>query len=382
MLPLRVQLIAPSAVRQTITGISQFIKQLQHSIRAAGCEAWTTYPSPITLPWPINQSLKLAGLDLGSVSTLYPVRAGVEKADVYHLMFQSLAALLFVQRFPGPVVATALDIIPYLVRGDPELNYFTKRRQYWAYRLSLAGLQRAAAVVTISQYAKRTLVESLNLSEARVHVIPIAVGRAKFRPRMVPQAFYAKYHLDRHAQYILYVGTNDPRKNLRTLLQAFALVKRECDNVKLLKVGGPNSCQAHARLLILAAALGIQDDVTFLEAIPDDEIPLFYNVASVFTTASLHEGFGLPVLEAMACGTPTVCSNATALPEVAGEGALLVDPTDAAGLATALLHVLQDHCLRKRLAERGFIQAAHFTTSRMGQESLRVYQSVLQKPRA
>jgi glycosyltransferase involved in cell wall biosynthesis len=235
---------------------------------------------------------------------------------------------------------TVLDIIPYLVRHDPELNTFRHPIDYLFYRLALAGLRRADALIAISEYTKRTLVEALGLLPERIQVVYPAVDHEKFHPMAVPDAFWAKHGLDKKWRYILYVGSDDPRKNLKTLVRAFALVRRQVGNVKLLKVGAPHFLRERQQLLALVEELGLEEGVLFYDHVPDEDLPLFYNVADVFVMPSLYEGFGLPALEAMTCGVPVVCSNTASLPEVVGDVGILVNPVDVEEMAAQICKVL------------------------------------------
>ena len=188
----------------------------------------------------------------------YPLRAQLESADLYHLTGQMLATLLLFQQFPRPVVVSVLDIIPYLVHEDPELNTFRHPIDYMFYRLALAGLRRADALIAISEYTKRTLVDALHLREKQIHVVYPTVDHEKFRPMLVSDAFLSRYGLAKELQYILFVGSEAPRKNLSTLIRAFAQVKQHLPRVKLLKVGSSQFSQERRKLEALIASLGLR----------------------------------------------------------------------------------------------------------------------------
>jgi glycosyltransferase involved in cell wall biosynthesis len=276
----------------------------------------------------------------------YPLRAHLEPADVYHLTTQTMATLLWTQAFHAPVVVTVLDIIPYLVRHNRDLQISRSAGisaifDWWFYRLALAGLRRAQALIAISAWTRRTLQVALGIPLERIYVVYPALDHNKFRPMPVPEQFRAHYGLDAEAQYILYVGSDDPRKNLSTLLKAFALLKQRISNVKFLKVGMPYFVEARKRLLMLIETLGLRGDVLFFDDVADDVLPLFYNVADVLAFPSLYEGFGLPLAEAMACGTPVICSDTAVFREVAGDAALFVDAQDVEMWADVLADFLE-----------------------------------------
>lgn len=368
---MHIQLIAKADA--SLTGTSRYAQELRRSLQQMGHQVSLTSPDPLPGPGPLMRGLKRAGLDLQAFFASYPLRVCLEQADVYHITAQTMATLLWLQQFPAPVLVTVLDIIPYLVRGDRQLDTSGHALNRLFYRLALHGLRRASALVAISQYTKRTLVEHLGLPSGRIHVVYPAVDPQKFRPWDVPDAFRARYGLGTDQQYVLYVGSDDPRKNLSTLVQGFALLRQTMPRAKLLKVGAPHFPQERQRLLALVDDLGIQEDVLFFDHLPDDELPLFYNVADVLAMPSLYEGFGLPVAEAMACGTPVVCSDATSLPEVASGSALLVSPHSPHDLASALVQVLMDGSLAGEMRRKGRNRLARFASESVTEGLMQAY---------
>lgn len=369
---LRVQLIAK--LDSGMTGTSRYSADLHQALRRAGMYARLTFPQPP--PTFLVKGLDRLGLDLRAFLASYPLRACLDPADLYHITTQTMATLLWTQRFPAPMVVTVLDIIPHLVRGDPELVTSRHIVERLFYRLALSGLRRADALIAISEYTKRTLVEALGLQEERIHVVYPAVDHARFRPLDVPAQFRARYGLHEGWRYVLYVGSDDPRKNLSALVQAFALLIQQVDGVRLLLVGQPQFPHHRKRLLELAAELGIEDAVQFLDVVPDDDLPLFYNVADLFAMPSLYEGFGLSVAEAMACGLPIVCSNRCSLPEAAGDAALLFDPASTDGLGRVLAQVLEDQALAVSMREEGLKRSKMFTLERSANRMVKAYSLV------
>jgi glycosyltransferase involved in cell wall biosynthesis len=377
---MRVQLIAkpmPSpSTNVGMTGTSRHAQGLYQGLQAAGVDASVGSPRTLPLPTPLLQGMKRLGVDLPAFFASYPLRTPLHRADVYHITTQTMATLLWLQRFPAPVVVTVLDIIPYLVRGHRELDTSRHAIDRLFYRLALGGLARANALVTISEYTKRTLIENLRLPADRIYTVYPAVDGECFRPLDVPEAFRTQYGLRTGWRYVLYVGSDDPRKNLTTLVQVFASVQQMVGRVKLLKVGASQYPQERLRLLALVEELGIQEDVRFFGKVPETDLPCFYNLADVLAMPSLLEGFGLPVAEAMACGLPVVCSTETSLPEVAGSAGLLVDPGNVHELAGALAQVLEDRTLADSLRSKGLERAAMFTLGHMAEGILRVYAAV------
>jgi glycosyltransferase involved in cell wall biosynthesis len=181
--------------------------------------------------------------------------------------------------------------------------------------------------------------------------------------------------------YLLFVGSEHPRKNLPAMFRAIAALKREprFRDLKLLKVGraGGREAPFRARTLEALRELGLEGDAVFREGISDEELARCYSSAECLVLPSLYEGFGFPPLEAMACGCPVVVSNAGSLPEIAADAALVVEPSDAAGLADALRRVVTEQATRRELVERGLRRAAQFSWERTARETMAVYAAVL-----
>jgi glycosyltransferase involved in cell wall biosynthesis len=374
---MRVQLITKRELE--ITGISRYTKDLYNGLQAAGLDASLTFPAEAPIPTPMYRGLKRTGLDVRAFFANYPLRVKLESVDLYHLTGQMLATLLLFQRFSRPVVVSVLDIIPYLVHQDPELNTFRHPVDYMFYRLALAGLRRADALIAISEYTKRTLVDALHLPEKRIHVVYPTIDHEKFRPMLVSDAFLSKYGLNSEQHYVLFVGSEAPRKNLSTLIRAFALVKQQIPGVKLLKVGSSQFSQERRKLEALIAKLDLQRDVQFFEFVLDEDLPAFYNAADVVVMPSLYEGFGLPIVEAMACGTPVVCARAGSLPEVVGDGGVQVYPRDVNALAEALSALLNSPEERLRLGQVGRERASKFTSQQAACETHQIYMNLVER---
>jgi glycosyltransferase involved in cell wall biosynthesis len=297
-------------------------------------------------------------------------RAGV---DVVHTPY--FAAPL---RTDIPCVVTVHDVIPLLFPA------YAGGRAMRAYlRLVSAGTRRAAQVIADSDCSRRDAIRVLGLDPRRVTAIPLAVGGA-FRPERDDDAIAAvreRFGL-RGKRVIFNVAGLDVRKNVSTLLRAFARVRAACGDDVRLVVGG--SAHGNAALypdpVPLARELGIDDAVIFPGAIPEEEKVALYHLADCYVAPSLYEGFGLTPLEAMACGAPVVAAEASCTPEVVGDAALLVAPDDVAGFAAAMQRVLTDADLARDLRERGVRRAAQFTWERTATATSAVYQRAVRMP--
>jgi len=294
-----------------------------------------------------------------------PQRAGADGYDLIHCT--TPYGTFMPCRYKN--VITICDVTPLLFPGTHG------RMNVWHHRFALpAILQRADRIITISDCSKRDIVRVFGIAEEKVSVTLLAADeRYTAAPGGSPGEALDK--LPR--PYILNVGTLEPRKNLDGLLRAFARAKRGGLPHTLVITGARG--WGESRLAPLVEQLGILDSVVFTGFIEDEDLPHLYRGADFFVYPSLYEGFGLPVLEAMACGTPVITSDSSSIPEVAGEAALLVDPRSETELAAAMLRLAGDVLLRDSLRDRGISQAARFSWARTVRETFSIYHEVLGK---
>jgi glycosyltransferase involved in cell wall biosynthesis len=229
--------------------------------------------------------------------------------------------------------------------------------------------------VTPSEWSKQDALSYYALPEAKIKVIYEAPAPT-FQPVSDPANLARvkqQYHLPQ--KFILNVGTIEPRKNLSRLLEAFQPLLADWPDLKLVLIGKKG--WLYESFFQRLQALGLEERVIFPGYVAEADLPAFYQLAEVFVFPSLSEGFGLPPLEAMACGVPVVSSNSSSLPEVVGEAGLLVDPTDTGALHQALRRILADGDLRTELRRRGLVQARKFSWQRAVDELEEIYQSLL-----
>jgi glycosyltransferase involved in cell wall biosynthesis len=246
-----------------------------------------------------------------------------------------------------------------------------------------AAVRRAAyaadAIIVVSEYTRATLLRWLpDLPPERVTAIPLGVG-AHFAPVSDPMRLSAvaeRWGLA--SSFVLSVGTLEPRKNYPTLIRAFAQARRMAGGPQQLVIVGRRGWLAD-EISAAIAANGVGEWVQLLDDVGDGDLPALYSLAGAVAQVSLTEGFGLPALEALRCGAPLVVSDAGALPEVVGDAALVVPPTDADALAHALLRLLTDCPLRHELTRRGLARAARFTWEATAARTLALYEYVLAK---
>ncbi len=236
-------------------------------------------------------------------------------------------------------------------------------------------LKKADAILTISQHSCQDIQKYLHIPSAKLKTIYCGI-EAQFRPVLdesVRQVVLDRYNIP--SPYLLYVGSLNARKNIAGLLEAFAIVLERYPNITLV-IGGKRQWKASGIEATLKQ-LSLAEKVHFTGYIADQDLPALYSAAEAFVFPSFYEGFGLPPLEAMACGTPVITSNLSSLPEVVGQAALMVDPYDIKSLAAAIERILSDQPLRKDLQQRGLAQAAKFNWQITARQTLNIYKQVL-----
>jgi len=314
-----------------------------------------------------NRELPLPGLRRLPGITSYPfiVHRGVRPESIKHICSHIQAHLLNYLDL-HPAVVSCMDVYALEGEGYPRLD-----RKMMAY--SFRGLLKADRIISISQFTKNELLRLFEYREDRIHVIPLGVDHARYYPLAQREALRGKYGLPWDKRIILYVGSEQPRKNLPTLIKAFAALRNERDDVTLVKVGRSQSAEGRKQVMEIIRKQHLERDVLFIDYVAEEDLPGIYNAADVFVFPSRYEGFGLPPLEAMACGCPVIASNAASLPEVLGDAAVLCEPDDAAGLAEQMAKVLTDEAMRDSLIRRGLARAGEFDWTKTAAATLKVY---------
>jgi glycosyltransferase involved in cell wall biosynthesis len=227
--------------------------------------------------------------------------------------------------------------------------------------------RRVRHIMAVSEFTRTRLIKLLGINPEKISVVHNGVD-ARFHPLPVEEIQGARRQFNGGNPYVLFVGSIEPRKNLATLLQSWAIVRQAHSDIKLLVAGG--SAKIYANSADQSDATGVH----FLGYVKDESLPCLYGGATAFVYPSLYEGFGLPVLEAMSCGAPVVTSSTTALPEVTGDAALLVDPLDVKSIAQGICSILSSAELRRTLREKGIQQASGFTWTRAAKETLSLFE--------
>ncbi len=277
----------------------------------------------------------------------------------------------------APAVVTIHDVIPIALpayRGGP------LQRAYAS--LVRAASPNAAHVITDSEFSKQDVLKHLQLDPSRVTAIPLA-AEARFSPIMREEdraRVIERYNLPE--SYVLYLGGFDPRKNIETLMQVYVWAGESISDDFPLVISGcadtPATTEDNTRTTLgeMAKALEIEGDVRLIGRVAEEDKPALFAGARAFLYPSEYEGFGLPALEAMACGVPVVGSNAASIAEVVGNAGMLVAPKDARQMAGALIAVCTEDELHERLRTRALIRAAQFTWQRTAADTHEVFRKV------
>jgi glycosyltransferase involved in cell wall biosynthesis len=253
----------------------------------------------------------------------------------------------------------------------PETHTAASRAYYAATGESVRHAER---VIAVSQRTASDAVRLLGVDPARMRVVPEAAAPSFTpRPRSAFDALAHRLDLD-STPFVLFVGTLEPRKNVTLLLDAFQLVRRQLD-AQLLLVGGRGWLDEP--IFARHAQLGLGNAARFLGPLGEEDLAILYSHAGALVLPSLYEGFGLPVLEAMACGAPVICSNAGPLPELAADAAMLLPPEDPTAWARAIVHVLTEPHRAEALRQKGFLRARGFSWQRAALATRDVYREAL-----
>jgi glycosyltransferase involved in cell wall biosynthesis len=281
------------------------------------------------------------------------------KTSCIHFTSNSLASYFDLIPFVGKKILTVHDIIPFLMkehRGHALLNMLERN-----------NLKKTDYIIAVSQNTKKDLVKHLRVPEGKITVVYSGINHALFYQRAIKFNF----------PYILYVGTEEPRKNMGTTLRALHKLVKEFKDLKLIKIGHAGRSMYRYRTLQLIKELKLGKHVIFTGFIDKEELPWYYSSAIALVFPSLYEGFGHPVLEAMACGCPVITSKLSSLPEIAGEAGIMVDAFDDNAIASAIGDFICNKNLRKDMINKGLERAKMFSWEKTSKATLEVYNKLL-----
>lgn len=302
--------------------------------------------------------------------TFIPANLTNNSIDIYHVPQNGIG--LSTQK-ACINISTIHDLIPYIL---PE----TVGRGYLKRFISQMPqiIQSSDIIITVSEFSKKDIMRIFDVPEDRIKVTHLAADSI-FMPLDKEYAKkFIKENYNINKDFILYLGGFSPRKNVKSILLAFSRIYKNLSKDYRVVILGPSKDE-HSFLIKLCESLGIEDYVHFPGYVPNEHLPYFYNSCSVFVYPSLYEGFGLPPLEAMSCKVPVITSNVSSIPEVVGNGALLINPFDTEEFKNALEKVLEDHAMSIELAEKGFIRSREFSWEKTAANTLNVYKEAYER---
>ena len=291
------------------------------------------------------------------------------RLDLLHSLHYTMPGLA-----PCPVIVTFHDMTFFLF---PHLHILPKR--IFFQNMIRFSARRAAALLAVSESTRQDSIRLLGLTPERITTTPLGVtsGFTPVRDRARLDVVCQKYRLPE--RFVLYVGLLEPRKNLPALLRAFGQISDRFPGHQLVLVGRQGWMVE--QVFELVESLGLKERVCFTGYVESEDLPALYSLADVFVYPTFYEGFGLPVLEAMACGAPVITSRVSSLPEIAGDAGVLLDPEDETQLAGALERLLRDPAERVQRAARGLELARAFTWDRTARLTWPVYDRIFSKIR-
>jgi len=299
---------------------------------------------------------------------LLPKKLKTQNLDLVHDP-RGIGLLSFDMPFKKVITAQDISSLIYPmfnIRGYIGWKLFAKRT-----------MENADKIIAISECLKQDIIKYLKVSEEKIRVVYNGKDE-RFKPLDQKEIaeLKRKYSLD--FSFILYVGILQSRKNVSNIIKAYYKLKKEGTNHKLV-IAGRGKGRQYKGILKTVKTLNLQKEVIFTGYIPDDDLPKLYNAADLFVFPSIYEAFGLPPLEAMACGTPVITSDRGAFPEVVGDAGIMIDPYDVDGLAKAMHEVLNNNGLREDMIKKGLKRAKMFSWEKCAKGVLRVYEEVLEK---
>jgi len=293
-----------------------------------------------------------------------------QRNDIIHLPNQHLGRYgVFLK---PPYIITVHDLSRYFdLKGYTTYIHHPNFRDKRYLSLDYRGVKRATRVIAVSQATKQDLIRHLEIPGQYISVIYEGIDHQVFQP--------VKDHLF-DFPYLLFVGSEHPQKNFSGLLKAFSRLKRggKFEKLKLVKVGkaGGPEAEFRKRSLEVIGYLGLREEVIFTDYVPEENLPAYYSAAECLILPSFYEGFGCPLLEAMACGCPVIISNRPSLPEIAGDAAMQVEPNNIEDITATLYELLINQDLRETLVNKGLQRSAEFTWKRTAEETLQLYLEV------
>ena len=293
---------------------------------------------------------------------------------------------LFIDQEPDVSFFTNYSVYPVksnkkiLTIYDLSFIYFPQhiasRNLYFLKKTVKRSIKKANKIITISNAIKKEIIKEFNVNDRDIEIISPAVDLDFFKPCKEDSILKVKEKFKIKGSYFLFTSTLEPRKNITGILKAYTALPKQIKKDYSLVLAGGKGWQDKELLEGIKKSKEEGNNIIQIGYVPEKDLPVLYSGASIFLYPSFYEGFGIPILEAMACGVPVVTSNISSMPEVAGDSAVLVNPHNADEIKDAIIRLIQDRSLREELVRKGFLQAKKFSWEVSASRLLRVFKEV------
>lgn len=290
--------------------------------------------------------------------------------DIYHISQNGIGLS---EKINCIKVVTIHDLIPYIMPETVGKGYLAKFLKDMPVIIEMAD-----AIITVSEYSKNDILKFFPIDPEKIFVTPLSAND-NFKPlnkNTCKEYLYNKYKID--APFILYLGGFSSRKNVLSLIRAYEILMKDVNLGTKLVICGAKRDELE-KIINLTNKTKASDSIIYTDFVPEEDLPMFYNASEVFVYPSLYEGFGLPPLEAMSCGTPVITSNSSSIPEVTKDNALLIDPSNTEMLAQSIYDVLTNNELKLVLSQKGFTRSLSFSWEKTAKKTLMAYEKIYEK---
>lgn len=297
----------------------------------------------------------------------FPQNIKSDKIDIFHMPQNGIGMS---DTIPCKKIITIHDLIPFIMPETVGKGYLMKFLKEVP-----KVVESADAILTVSECSKKDILKFMPIDENKIFVTPLSAD-SKYKPLNKDKCkLFLKMKYNINKPFILYIGGFSPRKNVKALITAFSKIYYNLNSEYNLVIVGSNKDDC-SNLSELSNNLTIKSSIIFTGFVPENHLPIFYNACETFVYPSFYEGFGLPPLEAMSCGTPVISSNLTSIPEVVQDAGLLIDPYDTSILTDTLLELLNNETLKNELKLKGLERASSFSWEKTALRTLEVYKKV------
>ena len=298
----------------------------------------------------------------------FPENLKKEAVDIYHIPQNGIGIS---KNITCKKVVTIHDLIPYILPETVGKGYLSKFLKELPNIVELAD-----GIITVSNCSKKDILKFFPIDENKIFVTPLAADK-KYKPLEKDKCQYNikdKYNIKN--SFILYIGGFSSRKNVSSLITAFSKIHKNLDKNYDLVIIGSNKDEL-CKLRNLSTDLNISNNIKFTGFVEENMLPIFYNACDVFIYPSLYEGFGLPPLEAMSCGTPVITSRISSIPEIVEDGGILIDPFDLKSLMYSMEALLNDENIRNELSTKALKQSSKYSWEKSSEKTIKVYKKIL-----